>query len=148
MALLVLLLVVISVVPRTVGGATTSTGQRFEVEVVPGLRTPVFRVAPGDDDVQLSGAPWPGQLTVERRVLEDRVTGRPAVTVLVGSAPLGADSVRLTTAEEGVREATVELVGWHRVHATVLEGEVTATEIVAIGAGGEVLAVLEAAEPS
>lgn len=132
--------------PRTVDTGTTSSGQHWRVEVVPRVRTPLFRVEFAAEDVRLSATRRSGHRRVVRRVLDDPVTGRPAMTVLVGTAPLTADSVRITTAGRGVREATIRLAGWQRVHATVFDGEVVATEIAAIGADGEVLEVIEASD--
>jgi len=129
--------------PRNLDAGTTMAAAAGEVEVTPGLLTPRFRVQVGEQDVRLRGARWPGELQVARHVFDDPLTGQPAMTVLVGSAPLRADSVRVVTSEDGVREATLRFVGWHRVHVTVYDGEVTIREVAAIGSGGEVLQVVE-----
>lgn len=143
-AVLVLAAVGVSaVLPRDLDAGTTMAAEAWEVEATPGLLTPRFRVQMGEQDARFSGARWPGDLQVAQQVFEDRLTGQPVMTVLVGSAPLGADSVRVVTSDDGVREAAVRLVGWHRVHVTIYDGEVAIREVAAIGSGGEVLQAVQ-----
>lgn len=80
------------------------------------------------------------------RVTEVVAGGRPA-TVVVGHTPAGAASIRVSTAEHGVGEAVIRRVGWRRVHVAVLPASTQVTDLVAIGADGRVLDVVELPHP-
>lgn len=134
-------------VPRTLAAGTTTALATWQVQVTPGVLAPRFSVEHEERAAEAAGARWPGRLQATERAFDDELTSQPALTAVVGSAPLRTDSVRITTADQGVREATVRRVGWHRVHVEVFEGPVTITEVAAIGSGGEVLAVLDGADP-
>ena len=148
---LTLLLLVVAgltaAVPRTLVAGTTTATQTWQVRVTPGVLAPSFLVEYDDHTAEAVGERWPGSLQAEHLTFDDRLTEQPALTAVVGSVPLGTDSVRITTAEQGVREAKVRWAGWHRVHVEVFEGSVTITEVAAIGDGGEVIAVVPGAEP-
>ena len=133
---------VTAAVPWTLAQGSAQAGS-WQVQVTPGVLAPSFESHHDDETAGSRGLRWPGGLQAEEHAFTDALTGERSVTVVVGSAPLAADSVRLTTLERGVREASVRVVGWHRVHVEVFEGPVTITEVAAIGSGGEVLQVLE-----
>ncbi len=132
---------VTSLLPRTLGSGETALGQPFAVRVTPGVIAPTARIELAGTSREVRGERWPGAASAA----VVRLAGHH--TVIVGSTPLEADSVRITTAGRGVVEARVHLVGWHRVHVTVLDVPVTVTEIVAIGDGGQILDVAEPSGP-
>ena len=134
---------VTAALPRTVAAGTTTATPTWQVRVTPGVLTPRFVVEHDDHAAEAVGQRWPGSLQAQPLTFDDRLTDEPALTAVVGSAPLGTDSVRITTVEQGVREAQVRLAGWHLVHVEVFEGPVTITEVAAIGDGGEVISVLD-----
>lgn len=127
---------VTSLLPRTLGSGETALGQPFAVRVTPGIVAPTARIELEGTSREVRGERWPGAASASVVHLAGRHT------VIVGSTPLEADSVRVTTAERGVVEARVHLVGWHQVHVTVLDAPVTVTEIVAIGDEGRILDVV------
>ncbi len=137
-----------AVVPRTLDEGTTRTAASWQVTVTPGVVAPRFTAVHDGAEAVAEGTRWPGSLQAEVLAFEDPVTGASAFTAVVGSAPLGADSVRITTTERGVRESTVRLLGWHRVHAEAFDGDVDIIEVAAIGSGGEVIAVLDGDDPA
>ena len=68
--------------------------------------------------------------------------GDDALTIVAGPTPGGASSVRVTSEELGVGEASLHRVGWRRFHVERLRGHVEVTELVAIGTSGQVLEVM------
>lgn len=141
-ALVVAGLLLVAFVPRTLGSGVTVTGGTWQVQVTPGLVAPSFTVSQDGQRERVQGRTWPGG--VQAAVVQ---LGNER-TAVVGSAPWSADSVRLQVTGVGLRESQVRLVGWHRVHAAVLTGPVEVTEVVAIGAGGQVLEVLDDLAPA
>ncbi|GEM_PF-1992763 len=126
-----------ALLPRTLATGETLLGDAWQVQVTPGIIAPSFAVDLDDATERTRGQRWPGGLTATAFELG------PDRTVVVGSAPLSADSVRLAVAGVGLRESQVRFVSWQRVHVAVLAGSVEITEVVAIGGGGEVLEVVE-----
>lgn len=63
----------------------------------------------------------------------------PPTTLVVGPTPRGADSVRVTSEARGVAEASIERLGWRRLHVHVIEADSGVRELVAIGEDGRVL---------
>lgn len=141
LALVLAGLLLVAFVPRTLASGTTLTGGTWQVRVTPGVVAPTFTLSVDDERERVPGSGWSGglQASVVRLGAER--------TAVVGSAPWSADSVRLQVAGLGLRESQVRLVGWHRVHATVLTAPVEITEVVAIGGGGQVLEVLDDPDP-
>ena len=138
--LLVLLLGALALsalLPRTLAAGETLLGDTWLVQVTPGVIAPRFAVEVDGATEQARGQRWPGGLTATAFELG------PDRTVVVGSAPWAADSVRLAVAGVGLRESQVLLVSWQRVHVAVLAGSVEIAEVVAIGDGGEVLEVVD-----
>lgn len=129
-----------ALVPRTLATGETLLGDTWQVQVTPGIIAPSFVVDLDGATERTRGQRWPGGLTATAFELG------PDRTVVVGSAPLSADSVRLAVAGVGLRESQVRLVSWQRVHVAVLAGSVEITEVVAIGGGGQVLEILEVVE--
>ena len=125
-----------ALLPRTLATGETLLGDTWQVQVTPGLVSPRFAVALDGVTEHSRGERWPGGLTATAFELG------PDRTVVVGSTPLSADSVRLAVAGVGLREGHVRLVSWQRVHVAVLAGSVEITEVVAIGSGGEVIEVV------
>ncbi len=134
---LLLGLLLSALLPRTLAAGETLLGDAWQVQVTPGLLTPSFTAEFDGATERARGQRWPGGLTATAWALG------PDRTVVVGSTPLSADSVRLAVAGVGLRESQVRLVGWHRVHVALLGGSVEITEVVAIGSGGEVLEVVD-----
>jgi hypothetical protein len=126
-----------ALVPRSLAAGETLLGDVWRVQVTPRLSTPSFAVDLDGVTERVRGERWPGRLSAAAFELG------PDRTVVVGSTPLSADSVRLAVAGVGLRESQVRLVGWQRVHVAILAGSVEITEVVAIGNGGEVLEVVE-----
>ena len=126
-----------ALLPRTLATGETLLGDTWQVQVTPGLTAPSFTVRLDGATERTRGQRWPGGLTATAFELG------PDRTVVVGSAPLSADSVRLVVAGVGHREGQVRLVGWQRVHVAILVGSLEITEVVAIGSGGEVLEVVD-----
>ena len=126
-----------ALLPRTLATGETVLGDTWQVQVTPGLVAPRFAVGQDGASEHTRGQRWPGGLTATAFELG------PDRTVVVGSTPLSADSVRLAVAGVGLRESQVRLVGWQRVHVAILAGSVDITEVVAIGSGGEVLEVVD-----
>ncbi len=126
-----------ALLPRTLATGETLLGDAWQGQVTPGIIAPSFAVDLDDATERTRGQRWPGGLTATAFELG------PDRTVVVGSAPLSADSVRLAVAGVGLRESQVRFVSWQRVHVAVLAGSVEITEVVAIGGGGEVLEVVE-----
>jgi len=126
-----------ALLPRTLATGETLLGDAWQVQVTPGIIAPSFAVDLDGATERTRGQRWPGGLTAMAFELG------PDRTVVVGSAPLSADSVRLAVAGVGLRESRVRLVSWQRVHVAVLAGSVEITEAVAIGDSGEVLEVVD-----
>ncbi|MEX2549256.1 MAG: hypothetical protein WD638_03435 [Nitriliruptoraceae bacterium] len=146
-AFLVVLAIVLGValattmVPRTLVTGETELEGHYVVRVTPGILAPTLHIHLGEARREVRGERWPG--TASASVLH--LAGQH--TVIVGSAPLNADSVRVTTADRGVVEAQVHRKGWHKVHVSTLPAAVAVTEVVAIGADGRILDVAQPDEP-
>lgn len=132
---------VIALVPRTLATGETPLGEPYEVRVTPGVLAPTAHIELAGTSHQVRGERWPGAASATVLHLAGQHT------VVVGSAPLEADSVRVMTAGRGVVEARVHLVGWHKIHVSVLQAPATVTETVAIGAEGQILEVVEPGAP-
>jgi len=134
-------LLAIAMLPRTLATGETALGEPYEVRVTPGVLAPTARVELAGTSREVRGERWPGAASATVLHLAGQHT------VVVGSAPLEADSVRVTTGDRGVIEAQVHRSGWHKVHVSVLQAPVTVAEVVAIGAEGQILDVVEPSEP-
>ncbi len=141
LALLLGALLVTILVPRSLASGETVLGEPYAVRVTPGILAPTARVDLAGTSREVRGERWPGAASATVLHLAGQHT------VITGSAPLAADSVRVATADRGVVEARVHLVGWHQVHVAIVDAPVTVTQIVAIGAEGQILAVVEPSGP-
>ncbi len=141
LALLLGALLATILVPRSLAVGETVLGEPYAVRVTPGVLVPTARVELAGTSREVRGERWPGAASAS----VVRLAGRH--TVIVGSTPLAADSVRVSTTDRGVFEARVHLVGWHQVHVTVVDAPVTVTEVVAIGSEGQILDVMEPSGP-
>lgn len=137
-AVLVLLgLIATALLPRTLDEGRTLLATEWQLRAAPRLLAPAITVVADDRTEVVRGTRWPGRLqAVQVRLGPDAV-------VVVGSVLPGADSVRLTTELGTVHESRLHRLAWHRIHTTVLDGPVTVVEAVAIGADGQVLAVVD-----
>jgi hypothetical protein len=125
-----------ALVPRTLGEGRTLLATPWEITASPRLLAPAFTVAANASTEVVRGTRWPGRLQAAQ------VRLGPDAVAVVGSVPPGTDSVRLTTDVGTVHESRVGRLAWHRIHVTVLAGPSTVTEVVAIGADGQVLTVV------
>lgn len=135
--LAVVALVATALVPRTLDTGRTLLATEWQLRAAPRVLSPAFTVVADDRAEVVRGTRWPGQLQAEQVRL-----GLDAVAV-VGSVPPGTDSVRLTSDLGTVHESRVASLAWQRVHGTVIDLPVTVVEVVAIGADGQVLAVVD-----
>lgn len=136
-ALVLLVLVATALVPRTLDEGRTLLATEWQLRAAPRLLAPAVTVAADDLTEVVRGTRWPGSLqAVQVRLGPDAVA-------VIGSVPPGADSVRLTTDTGTVHESRLHNLAWHRVHTTVLDGPVTVVEVVAIGADGQVLTIVD-----
>lgn len=126
-----------ALVPQTLGEGRTVLATEWQIRAAPRMLTPAVTVTADDTAEVVRGTRWPGRLQAEQVRL-----GADAVAV-VGSVPVGAASVRLTTDLGTVHESRLHRLAWHRVHTAVLAGPVTVVEVIAIGADGEVLTVVD-----
>lgn len=136
-AVALLALLATAYVPRTLDEGRTVLATDWTLEAAPRLRTPALTVTADDTALTLAGTRWPGRLQVAQ------VRLGPDAVAAVGTVPDGTRSVRLTTGLGTVHESRVHRLAWQHVHATVLDGPVEVVEAVAIGADGQVLAVLD-----
>lgn len=133
----VALFVALLLLPQTL---PIEAGARWSLRVSVGVVGPRIQlVDTGQTTTLLSGGR--ADLTATR-VVEVVAGGEPA-TIVAGHTPGGAASIRVSTAEHGVGEAAIRRVGWRRVHVAVLPAQVEVTNLVAIGADGRVLDVVE-----
>src|SRR6056297_2437517 len=130
-------LLAVAVVPRTLDAGRTLLATDWTISGTPRALAPSFTVSVDDRTEVVRGTRWPGRLQVVQ------VRLGPDAVAAVGSVPPGTDSVRLTSDLGSVHESRVRGLAWHRVHATVVDGPVELVEAVAIGADGQVLAVVD-----
>lgn len=130
-------LLVAALLPRTLAEGDLD-GQPYEVRAAPGVTSPRLEVVLGGRSAGVEAG-------ARARLADTEVVELPAdgsqLTVVLGPTPRGVASVRLDS-DGGVGEASVRRVLWRRVHFEVFEEGVDVTELVGIGARGEVVEVV------
>lgn len=127
-------------VPRTVAEADDGS---WSITVAPGVLSPTIRAHAGDETVTLDTSGSALADTAVAQAPEDV----PTITAVAGATPRDVASVRVTSLERGVGEASIERVAWRRVHVAVLTGDVWVTDLVGISQGGSVVEVVQDLPP-
>lgn len=137
-------LLAMAYVPRTVASGGQGD-ESWSLRVTPGVVSPTTRLHAADGTTVVGDPSVPVELD-DTEVVQVPVTGG-ATTLVVGPTPRDTRSLRVTSLELGVGEASITRVGWRRMHVAVLPGDVWVTDLVAIAGDGGVLATVRDLAP-